>query len=366
MAEDKNDTSADLVALRRDIDELDKKIVELLNERAKVVVRVGKTKETDGTPIYAPDRESAVLKRVAELNAGPIPQRTLQAIYRELMSGSFALEKPLRIGYLGPRGTFSHMAAQRKFGASVEYCSLADIRAVFDEVARGHCHLGVVPIENSSGGGVVDTLDCFVEASHVYICGEVIANIHHNLLANCGPEEITAVASKPEVFAQCRNWISTSLQAIELIPVASSSRAAEMAAEQDHLAAIGSELAAELYGLKVVFSHIEDHANNMTRFFIIARQLAKRTGNDKTTLMFSTAHRAGALVDVLNVFSRHGINLTNIDSRPSRRRNWEYYFFVDAEGHYEDPNFAQALEETKDHSGELHVLGSYPRGDEPI
>jgi chorismate mutase/prephenate dehydratase len=365
MAEDSDRPADDLGLLRRQIDELDRQIVDLLNERARVVVRVGRAKQADGTPIYAPDRESAVLKRVAELNSGPLPQQTLKAIYREMMSGSFALEKPLRIAYLGPRGTFSHMAAQRKFGSSVEYRALADIRAVFDEVARGHCDVGLVPIENSSGGGVVDTLDCFIE-THVCICGEIIVAIHHNLLANCAPEEIKAVASKPEIFAQCRNWLSTSLQQVELIPVASSSRAAEMAAEQQGLAAIGSELAAELYDLRIVFANIEDNPHNMTRFFLIANQPAKRTGHDKTALMFSTAHRAGALVSVLNVFSHHGINLTNIDSRPSRRRNWEYFFFVDAEGHLEDPNFAEAIEESRTHCGELHVLGSFPRATEPI
>lgn len=355
----------DLGELRKEIDKLDHRLVELLNERAKVVVRVGKAKQVDGTPVYAPDRESVVLKRICEINEGPLPHRSLQAIYREMMSGSFALEKRLRIGYLGPQGTFSHLAAQRKFGSSVEYRPLADIRAVFDEVARNHCDLGMVPIENSCGGGVIDTLDGFLE-THVHMCGEVVLEIHHNLLANCPAEEIKAVASKPEVFAQCRNWLSTGLQEVELVPVASSSRAAEMATQQEHLAAIGSDLAAELYGLKVIFENIEDNPNNMTRFLVIARQPAKRTGNDKTAVMFSTNHRAGALVEVLNVFSRNGINLTNIDSRPSRRRNWEYFFFVDAEGHFEDPNFTEALAEASHHCGEMHVLGSFPRATDPL
>jgi chorismate mutase / prephenate dehydratase len=365
MADETEHRPGDLSGFRRQIDDLDRKIVELLNERAKVVIEVGKAKQAEGIPIYAPDRESVVLKRVSELNGGPLPQRTLKAIYRELMSGSFALEKPLRIGYLGPMGSFSHMAAQRKFGDSVEYCPLPDIRAVFDEVARDHCDLGLVPIENSSGGGVVDTLDCFLE-THIRVCGEVIVHIHHNLLANCSPEQIQKVASKPEIFAQCRNWLAGSLQKVELIPVASSSRAAEMAAEQEFLAAIGSDLAAELYGLRIVFANIEDNPNNMTRFFVISTQPARRTGKDKTALMFSTNHRAGALVDVLNVFSGSGINLTNIESRPSRRRNWEYFFFVDAEGHIEDPNFAEAIEEARGHCGELLVLGSFPRATEPL
>ena len=358
MAE-KNQQSG-LPALRQRIDDLDRQIVDLLNERAKVVVDVGRRKLADGLPIYAPDREHAVLQRIAELNHGPLPQRTLQAIYRELMSGSFALEKPLRIGFLGPEGSFSHLASQRKFGCSVEYLPLADIRAVFEEVIRGHCDLGMVPIENSVGGGIIDTLDCFIE-SEVHITAEVVVEIHHNLLANCPPEEIKVIASKPEVFAQCRKWLSTRFNEVQLVPVASSAKAAEMAAAEEGLAAIGSTMAAELYGLKIIFANIEDNPSNQTRFFVIATTPTKRTGNDKTAIMFTTAHKAGALVEVLNIFSRHGINLTNIDTRPSKRRNWEYYFFVDAEGHRDDPNFVEALAEAGRHCSELHVLGSFPR-----
>jgi chorismate mutase/prephenate dehydratase len=365
LGEGKQDNPADLSALRRRIDELDRQIVRLLNERAGVVVDVGRAKQLDGTPIYAPDREHAVLARVAELNAGPLPQKTLQAIYRELMSGSFALEKPLRIGYLGPEGSFSHMAAMRKFGASVEYRPLADIRAVFEEVVRGHCDLGMVPIENSVGGSVIDTLDSFI-GSPVHISAEVLVEIHHNLLANTPPDQIKLIASKPEVFAQCRQWLSTSFHPVELVPVASSARAAEMAASEQGMAAIGSLLAAELYDLKIVFANIEDGPNNVTRFFVLSKKPTSRTGQDKTALCFATAHRAGALVDVLNVFSRYGVNLTNIDTRPSKRRNWEYFFFVDAEGHAEETNFAEAIEEARDHCSELHVLGSFPRAVDTI
>ena len=365
MTDDTNQKPEELASLRREIDELDKRIVDVLNERARVVVRVGQAKRFGGTPVYAPDREHAVLERVARLNEGPMPPKTVQAIYRELMSGSFALEKPLRIGYLGPEGSFSHLAAQRKFGASVEYHPLADIRAVFAEVSSGHCDLGMVPIENSIGGGVIDTLDAFID-SRVHICAEVLVEIHHNLLANCPPDEITAVASKPEVFAQCRDWLSTSFTQVELIPVASSARAAKMASRRKGLAAIGSDLAAELYDLKIVFSHIEDNVKNTTRFFVIATQPARRTGNDKTAIMFTTSHQAGALVEVLNVFAANGVNLTNIDTRPSNRRNWEYYFFVDAEGHYENENFKQSLEDAREHCGEIHVLGSFPKALEPV
>lgn len=355
----------DLEALRKQIDELDRKIVEVLNARADVVVKVGQVKRAGNVQIYAPDREKAVLDRIAGLNTGPLPQRTLQAIYRELMSGSFALEQPLRIGYLGPEGSFSHMAALRKFGASVEYLPLADIRAVFEETARGHINLGLVPIENSVGGGVIDTMDSFV-AHDVHVCAEVLVEVHHNVLANCAPDEITMIASKPEVFAQCRNWLSRSFHKVDLIPVASSAKAAEMAAQQHGLAAIGSAVAAELYELKIVFANIEDTSSNMTRFFVIGGEMPKPTGNDKTALMFTTAHRAGALVEVLNVLGTHGVNMTNIDTRPSKRRNWEYYFFVDCDGHIANEAVAKAVEDARQHCLEMHVLGSFPKATAPV
>jgi chorismate mutase/prephenate dehydratase len=344
MTTDDKSNIQDLSQLRKQIDGLDTQIIDLLNQRADVVVKIGAAKQISGSPIYAPDREHAVLKRLEDLNRGPLPQKTLRAIYRELMSGSFALEKPLRIGYLGPEGSFSNIAAVRKFGVSVDHIPLADIRAVFDEVSLSRCDLGVVPIENSVGGGVVDTLDSFVD-SHVHICAEVIVEVHHNLLASCPADEITTIASKPDVFAQCRNWLSSRFKQTSLLPVASTAKAAEMASGRHGLAAIGSSLAAEIYDLRIVFAG---------------------TGDDKTALVFTSAHRAGALVDVLNVFSRQNINLTNIITRPSLKRNWEYYFFVNAEGHYEDPNFADALEEARSLCGELHVLGSFPRATEPI
>jgi chorismate mutase/prephenate dehydratase len=208
-------------------------------------------------------------------------------------------------------------------------------------------------------------MDCFLNIS-VAICAEVLVEIHHNLLANCPAEQIKVVASKPEVFAQCRNWLSTRFNQVQLLPVASSSRAAEMAVNEKGLAAIGSSLAADLYGLQIIFANIEDNPNNMTRFFVISRTPAKRTGSDKTAIMFTTTHKAGALSSVLEIFARHGINLTNIDTRPSKRRNWEYFFFVDAEGHFEDPHFVRAMKEVREHCGELHVLGSFPKAMEPV
>jgi chorismate mutase / prephenate dehydratase len=354
-----------LSALRAEIDGIDEQLVELLNRRAEVVVRVGSAKQKAGAAIYAPDREHEVLERVRGLNKGPLPDKTLTAIWRELMSGSFALEKPLRVAYLGPEGSFSHLAAMRKFGASVEYLPMTDIQAVFVEVRRGHVDLGMVPIENNVGGGVADTLDGFV-AADVRVVAEVMVEVHQNLLANCSPEEITMIASKPEVFAQCRNWLSGRFHKVDLIPVASSSKAADMASKQKGLAAIGSILAAELYGLKVVFANIEDNPGNMTRFFVIGTKPTPPTGDDKTSVMFTTAHKPGALVEVLDVFRRRGINMTNIDTRPSKRANWEYAFFVDCEGHCDDENFAAAMSEAREHCLELHLLGSFPKAKEAI
>ena len=364
MTED-NEKVEPLSQLRTEIDSIDEQLLALLNRRAEVVVRVGKSKQHTGTAIYAPDREQEVLKRVRQINRGPLPNKTLAAIWRELMSGSFALEKPLRVAFLGPEGSFSHLAAIRKFGASVEYLPVADIRAVFTEVRRGHVDLGMVPIENNVGGGVVDTLDAFLHAD-VRVVAEVMVEIHHNLLANCSPDEITMIASKPEIFAQCRNWLSGQFRKVDLIPVASSSKAADMAAKQHELGAIGSTLAAELYGLKVIFANIEDNPGNMTRFFVIGTKPTAATGEDKTAVMFVTSHKPGALVEVLDVLRRHSINMTNIDTRPSKRANWEYYFFVDCEGHCEEENFVAAMAEVQHHCLQFNVLGSFPKAKEAI
>jgi len=354
-----------LAELRLKIDKLDEEIVHLLNERAKVVIEVGKVKQTakNAPPIYAPDRERAVLEKVKANNQGPLPDRCLTAMYRELMSGSFFLERPLRIAYLGPEGSFSHNAAMLKFGQCVEYEPVTDIRGVFDEISHQHCDLGIVPVENSIAGGIIETLDSLID-SNVAICAEVLLAIHHNLLANCRLDEIQKIYSKPEVFAQCRNWISTTLPQAEMAPIGSTALAAQQAAGEKNASAIGSAVAAELYGLKIVCENIEDFANNVTRFFVIGRESARPTGNDKTSLVFSTAHKAGALVDVLQVLRDKNINLTNIESRPSKKRQMEYYFFTDCQGHYTDSKIAQAIEEMKKYCLQLSVLGSYPRATE--
>lgn len=354
-----------LEVLRKQIDAADEQIVELLNRRALVVVEIGKLKQQSGSQVYAPDREKLVLDKVRKLNNGPLPDRCLEAVYRELMSGSFALEKPLRIGYLGPAGTFSHAAAVRKFGSSVEYVPLADIPSVFEEVVRGHCDYGMVPVENSLHGGVVDTLDAFLSSS-AKIYAEVKVTIHHNLLAKEPWDKIRSVHSKPEVFSQCRKWLASVARDRDVQPAASTSKAAELASTSPGVAAIGSTLAGELHGLHVLFENIEDDPDNQTRFFVLSREGARRTGDDKTAIMFTTAHKPGALAEVLDVFKERGINLTDIEKRPSKKVNWEYYFFIDAEGHQDEERMQAAIVESRQHCLQLTVLGSYPRATEVL
>ena len=346
--------------LRKKIDSIDDKLVDLLNERAGVVVEIGKLKSKTEKPIYAPTREKAVLDKIARINKGPLPDKTLAAIWRELMSGSFFLEKPLRVAYLGPAGSFSHTAAMLKFGQSVEYEAVADIRDIFDEVSKGHSDLGVVPIENSAGGAVSESHDAFIDTD-VMACAEVYMAIHHNLLANCAFEKIEKIYSKPEVFTQCRSWLSATFEDAKTIAVTSSARAAQMAAQEEGAAAIGSVVAAEIYGLKTLFSNIEDIANNVTRFLILGKDDAKPSGDDKSVILFTTSHKTGALVDVLEVFRKYHLNMTNIESRPSRKREWEYYFFVDFLGHRMQENVQNAMNEARQYCLQLSVLGSFPR-----
>lgn len=347
--------------LRKQIDGFDKELVKILNERAKVVVEIGKIKNASGSePIYASHREKAVFDKIRAANTGPLPDKCLVAIWREMMSGSFALERPLRIACLGPKGSYTHTAANLKFGQSVEYEPVSDIKSVFEEVSKGHSDFGVVPVENSSGGGVLETLDSFI-SSDVMVCAEVYMAIHHNLLANCKLEDIEKIYSKPEVFTQCSSWLSATFKEANTISTASTAKAAQLAVEEKNAAAIGSAIAGELYGLKSICENIEDVSNNVTRFLIIGKEDAKPTGEDKTSILFSTSHKAGALVEVLQALKSNGVNLTTIQSRPSKKREWEYYFFADCLGHKTEETVEKALEEASHHCIQLSVLGSFPK-----
>lgn len=348
-----------LQTLRRQIDEIDRRLVRLLNERTQRALAIGKLKQASGEEIYAPDREEAVLRRVTQLNRGPLTEESLRAIYREIMSSARALEKPLMIAYLGPPGTYSHLASARKFGAGVRYQPLPGIADVFQEVAKGRADYGVVPIENSTEGAVTHTYDMFVD-SDLKICAQIVLPIRHNLLANCPRSEIRKVYSIAQVFAQCRQWLQVNLPHAEMIEVASTTRAAEIARQEPHAAALASSLAAEMYGLKILEADVQDSSGNVTRFLVIGRRYPGPTGNDKTSLMFATQDRVGALHDSLAAFKRHRINLTKIESRPSKRKAWEYYFFVDFIGHCEDARVKKALAELARHTILIKILGSYP------
>ncbi len=349
----------DLKTLRTKIDAIDTRLVKLLNDRTKLALKIGALKNRTGREIYAPDREDAVLRRLVASSRGPLGEDSLRAIYREIMSSALALEKPLVIAYLGPEATYSHMASIRKFGASLHYEPLPSIADVFTEVAKGRADYGVVPIENSTEGAVTHTYDMFVD-SDLRICSQILLPIRHNLMSAGPRNRIKKLYSISQVFAQCRNWIQLNLPHVELVEVSSSTRAAEVAKSDPSAGALASSIAAEKYGLTIHDAKIQDSSENVTRFLVIGRSYPGRTGNDKTSIMFSAKDKVGALHDSLAAFKRHRINLTKIESRPSKKKAWEYYFFVDFLGHCDDLKVKKALETLAKHTMFVKVLGSYP------
>lgn len=352
-----------LKSLRRAIDSIDSKILKLLNERAEITLKIGRIKSRSNQSVYAPNRESEVYKKLAENNKGPLSNAAIQAIYREVMSSALNLEKPLTIAYLGPEFTFTHLASMKKFGSLVDYSSCNTITAVFDEVEKERADYGVVPIENSVEGAVNHTLDMFIDAD-LKICSEIYLEISHSLLSKeSDKKNIKKVYSKDQVFGQCRLWLEEHLPNVTLVEVASTARAADMASKEKKTACIASELAAKKYGLKALNRSIEDNAHNVTRFLVIGRAEAKPTKRDKTSIMFSLKDRVGALHDILVPFKHYGINLTKIESRPSKVKAWKYYFFVDMEGHHLDKKVAKALSTLKRSTTYLKILGSYPAAD---
>ena len=348
-----------LQQLRSRIDEIDRQLVRALNARTKFVLEIGKLKHATGREIYAPDREEAVFRRVVGQNPGPLTNDSLRAIYREIMSSALALEKPLIIAFLGPEATYSHMASVRKFGASVRYEPLPSIADVFADVAKGRADYGVVPIDNSTEGAVTHTYDMFVD-SELKICAQILLPIRHNLIAAGPRSEIKKLYSISQVFAQCRQWLQINMPHVELVEVSSSTRAAEIARQEPNAGALASALAAEKYGLILHDENIQDSSENVTRFLVIGRTYPGRTGTDKTSIMFASQDRVGALHDSLEAFKKHKINLTKIESRPSKKKAWEYYFFVDFTGHCEDPRVKKALAELAKHTMFVKILGSYP------
>jgi chorismate mutase / prephenate dehydratase len=349
--------------LRTQIDKLDLQILKLVNERARVAGEIGKFKNDHGEEVFSPAREEEVLKNVLEVNdkiKGPLDPDTIRAIFREIMSGSRALQKVLKVAYLGPEYSFSHLAAVERFGQAVDFLGVGSIAAVFEEVNRGHVDFGVVPVENSSDGRVADTLDMFMRLPHLVICAEVRLRVHHNLMARCSQAEIRRVYSKGQALSQCRNWLSKNVPQASLHEVSSTAAAAQLALTEPGAAAVASRQAAVRYNLRILFTEIEDSPYNETRFAVIGHQKSAKTGHDKTALMFRVPHHPGSLVGALDVFKANKINLTWIESFPAKTTKPEYIFFVDFEGHLEDPKVSRALKQLADHCEEMTVLGSFP------
>ena len=353
----------ELEKLRKEIDAIDMEILRLLNQRARLAIDIGKIKKEEKLSTHVPQREREIYERLEKENKGPFPHEALRVVFREIMSASLSLEQPLRVAYFGPKATFTHLASMKKFGFFANYIPANSIREVFAEVERGRADYGVVPIENSTEGVVNYTLDMFAE-SNLKITAEILQEVGLHLLSLTGEiEDIKCVYSHPQPIAQCRTWIESNLPNMPVVEVSSTARAAEMCVDDPSAAAIASELAAQLYGLKVIKSHIEDYTNNFTRFLVIARNQVEKSGKDKTSIMFSIKDRVGALYNVLKTFSENDINLTKIESRPSRKKAWDYVFFVDLQGHIEDEKVRMALEKLEPQCMFLKVLGSYPVGE---
>lgn len=356
-----NDSDKKLKSLRDDIDQIDAELLALISRRAQLARRVAEVKDGDGAEVYRPDREAEVLRRLRADNPGPLSDGAVTRLFQEIMSACRALEKPMTIGFLGPEGTFTEAAAFKHFGHAVAVTPLDTIDAVFREVESGAADFGVVPVENSTEGVINHTLDMFMQ-SPLSICGEVQLRIHHFLMAaQEGLEGIERVCSHQQSLAQCRKWLEANLSGVRREAVNSNAEAARIARDTPGTAAIAGEVAAEIYGLKLLARNVEDEPENTTRFLVIGQQSVGRTGNDKTSVVFSAKNRPGSLFELLESFKKRDVNMTRIESRPSRSGLWEYAFFIDVDGHVTDETVQSALREIDEHAAFFKVLGSYPR-----
>lgn len=347
---------------RKAIDKFDLQIVRLLNERTKHVLAIGEAKIKAGQEIYAPHREKAVLDRICRLNKGPIEDASLRAIYREVMSSALSLEKSLTIAYLGPQATFTHQAAIQRFGSSLRYSPQKTITDVFTDVSKRRADYGVVPVENSTEGVVTHTLDMFVD-SDLKIVAQIVLPVRHCLLSHRPKAKIKKLYAHPQSLGQCRLWVQANLPRAEILETSSNARSAELAAHEKDAAAIAGILAAETYQVPVTEYDIQDNAANATRFLVLGGQCGPPTGDDRTSLLFSIMDKVGALYQALAPFRKFRINMTKIESRPSKRKAWEYFFFVDCHGHADDPKLAKALKLLAEHCSYLKVLGSFPNSE---
>ena len=354
-----------LQPIREKIDAHDKQLVELLNSRLALAAEIGKLKRSSGGQIYVPEREDAVFRKVTALNDGPIKNEALQAIYREIMSAAIALEKPLLIAYLGPEATYTHAAAIKKFGASVDYSAIATIADIFTAVEKGEADYGIIPIENSTEGSVREALDSFVE-SDLKVVAQIYLPINHVLISATPLDKVDKVYSKDQAIAQCRHWLQRHLPHAQLVETASTAKAVEIAKNTPGAAAIAAELAAQVQAVPVIARGIQDKSDNTTRFFVIGKKASGPVGGgrDMTSLLISlgdeAAAHSGALLKMLLPFGERGINLSKIESRPSKKRSWDYFFFVDVTGHHDDVAMKEAISELKKFCPMVKWLGSYP------
>lgn len=362
-AKDKASTSPQLAQVRERIDAIDRHIQALIAERASYALQVGKAKGKLAAAVdyYRPEREAQVLRMVVDRNEGPLSDEVLVHVFREIMSACLAQQEPLKIGFLGPEGTFSQQAVLKHFGRSAHGLPLASIEEVFQEVENGSADFGVVPVENSGQGTIQVTLDMFL-TSGLKICGEVELRVHQYLLSRSGRiEDIERIYAHPQSFAQTAGWLRANLPKVEKIPVSSNAEGARRARNADDAAAIGGESAGHVYGLKKVITQpIHDDRENTTRFLVIGRQIFPPSGHDRTSVLVFIHDKPGALFDVLSPFARHGISMNRIESRPSHQAKWEYAFFIDLAGHVEDGAMKLALAELETHAATVKVLGSYP------
>jgi len=356
-------TALSLVDARARIDSIDRDIQTLIAERAGWARKVGKAKGPLKAAVdyYRPEREAQVLRMAIDRNEGPLADEVLVRVFREIMSACLAQQEPLKVGYLGPEGTFSEQAVRKHFGHSAHGLPLASIEEVFQEVEAGHADFGVVPVENSGQGTIQVTLDMFL-TSQLKICGEVELRVRQFLLSRSGHiEDIERVYSHPMSFAQTKGWLRANLSKAEKIPVSSNAEAARRARNADDAAAIAGEAAGHVYGLKkVIVTPIEDRHDNTTRFLVLGRQFFPSSGHDRTSILVTIKDQPGALFNVLSPFARHGISMSRIESRPSHHAKWEYAFFIDLAGHVDDESMKKALAELRPKAAQIRVLGSYP------
>lgn len=357
------DVPQDMDAIRSEIDRIDEQFVELLRERASLAQAIGKLKGSDGKPFFTPERERQIYEKLQGVEVSPLRHEQVVAVFREVISAARASEKQMSVAYWGPEGTYSHLAAIETFGRSTGFEAVDSIEDVFKAVENHRCDYGIVPIENSIFGVVPETLDMFPQ-TNLRICAETFVPIHHNLATNASSlDEIERVYAGPQPFNQCRKWVRTNLPRAEIVNVTPTSRAAQMAADDEKGAAIANKLCTELYGLGVLEEHIEDRAKNSTRFVVVGYNEPAPSGKDKTSLMFSLRNRPGQLYTVLGAFDKHGVNLMMIESRPAQRASFEYIFYVDCANHHTTPNLTAAIDEIKEFALETILLGSYPSTD---